>query len=208
MHYDYPALSPGHPIPLAGMTMGDYWAWAFSNILNNTSRGVFAEFVVASALGVTDVPRKEWDEFDLRYGAYKIEVKSSAYLQAWEQKKPSTPGFDVAMKRPDVSALDVSVAADDQAACRRSDCYVFCLYTETERRDADPLDLSKWEFYVVPTGRINEHFGVQKQARLSRIREICDPVPFAGLRSAVDVALGARTCSAEVSRSDPFGMPS
>ena len=43
-------------IPALGATVGDFWAWAYSDILNNVDRAVFAEFVVGSALGVTDAP--------------------------------------------------------------------------------------------------------------------------------------------------------
>lgn len=52
-------------IPVLGVTVGDFWA--YSDILNNTDRAVFAEFVVGMALGVTDAPRVEWDAVDLRY---------------------------------------------------------------------------------------------------------------------------------------------
>jgi hypothetical protein len=54
-------------IPVLGVTVGDFWAWAYSDILNNTDRAIFAEFVVGTALGVTDAPRVEWDAVDLRY---------------------------------------------------------------------------------------------------------------------------------------------
>jgi hypothetical protein len=36
-------------------------------ILSNKNRAVFAEFLVASALGATQKPRIEWDAVDLRF---------------------------------------------------------------------------------------------------------------------------------------------
>ena len=73
-------------IPVLGATVGDFWAWAYSDILNNVDRAVFAEFVVGMALGVTDAPRVEWDDVDLRYRGKNIEVKSAAYVQSWHQE--------------------------------------------------------------------------------------------------------------------------
>ena len=79
-------LEPGTPIPgvVGGRTVGDFWAWAYSNILTNNLRGVFAEFLVGTALGVVEGTRTEWDAFDLLYKGAGIEVKSSAYLQSWD----------------------------------------------------------------------------------------------------------------------------
>ena len=46
-------LDPDTPIPgvAGGRTVGDFWAWAFSNILTNNLRGIFAEYLVGTALG-------------------------------------------------------------------------------------------------------------------------------------------------------------
>ena len=33
-----------------GLTLADFWAWAWSDLLGNTERGVLAEFIVAAAL--------------------------------------------------------------------------------------------------------------------------------------------------------------
>lgn len=68
-------------ILVLGATVGDFWSWAYSDILNNANRAVFAEFVVGTALGVTASPRVQWDAVDLRYDGKKIEVKSAAYIQ-------------------------------------------------------------------------------------------------------------------------------
>ena len=51
-----------------GATVGDFWAWAYSDILTNTSRGIFAEFLVGKALGVVEGVRPTgWNDFDLSY---------------------------------------------------------------------------------------------------------------------------------------------
>ena len=74
----------------------DFWRWNCSDILNNAMRGVFAEFLVASDLGILSENRVEWDAYDLiTEDGIKIEVKSSAYLQSWKQNKLSSIKFDI-----------------------------------------------------------------------------------------------------------------
>ncbi len=70
-----------------------------------------------------------------------------------------------------------------------ADCYVFCVYTETERSKANVLDMSQWEFYVVATERINRQLGAQKTAALSTIRTLAGPVGYARLKERIDSAL-------------------
>ena len=66
----------------------DYWQWSGSSLMDNTARGVLAEFLVGRALGLTGEPRREWEGYDLRLPCCKtIEVKSSARVQSWPQKK-------------------------------------------------------------------------------------------------------------------------
>jgi len=73
-------------------TIQDFWCWSTSDLLNNTTRGVLAEFLVASALDIpTTGVRDPWAAFDLQtIDGLKIEVKSAAYLQSWAQKQPSS----------------------------------------------------------------------------------------------------------------------
>ena len=75
-------------------TVVDFWRWAFSDLRDNTVRGVLAEFLVAAALGRTDVRRKGWDNFDvLSATGIRVEVKASGYLQSWAQAKHSSLNF-------------------------------------------------------------------------------------------------------------------
>ncbi|WP_174612908.1 hypothetical protein [Virgibacillus ihumii] len=59
----------------------DYWKWAYSNINMNSERGIFAEFLVGSALDALGTGRVEWDIADVKYRGNLIEVKSSAFVQ-------------------------------------------------------------------------------------------------------------------------------
>src|SRR5690606_19809719 len=79
----------------------DFWKWSVSDLLSNATRGILAEFIVATATGVDlNTVRDEWGAFDLetREGI-KIEVKSAAYLQTWNQSKLSSINFSIKIPR-------------------------------------------------------------------------------------------------------------
>jgi len=76
---------------LADRDMTDYWVWAFSDLVGNTDRGNLAEYIVAMAVGAVAPVRNSWAPYDIEGpNGEKIEVKSSAYVQAWHQEKVST----------------------------------------------------------------------------------------------------------------------
>lgn len=105
-------------------TLIEFWQWSASNILDNTLRGVFAEFLVARSLGIHHQHRVEWEPFDLRSNeGVRIEVKSAAYVQAWEQKQFSTISFDISP----TSSWDKQTKRYSETKQRRSDLYIFCL---------------------------------------------------------------------------------
>ena len=176
-------LAPEDPIPgLERATMAEFWSWAYSNPLMNIERGAFAEFVVGHALGVVDGVRQAWDPLDLVYKGRGIEVKSSAYVQAWKQKKPSRPTFDIEAKTAWVDDL----SRWDPERMRRADVYVFCLYLEQRPDKANILDVRSWEFYVLPTSRINAEIGAQKRVGLPRIKRMTGAVGYEGIKERVD----------------------
>ena len=130
-------LAVDHPIAGPGdLTLGDFWSWAYSDVWSNRTRSILAEFLVASGLDLLDTPRVEWDAVDLRYGDRCIEVKSAAYVQSWQQDRPSTIRFDIARKR----GWDALTKPSADKAVRSADCYVFCLYPEQDVSKADVLD--------------------------------------------------------------------
>src|SRR5690349_14432789 len=73
--------------------VSDFWAFAMSDLKMNNVRGYLAEYLVAKATGASG-NRVEWDAYDvLAPDETKIEVKSSAYLQAWAQRGVSRISF-------------------------------------------------------------------------------------------------------------------
>lgn len=150
----------------AGFLLNDFWAWQASDLLNNTLRGVLAEFIVATAMG-NDISqaRQDWDTYDLLYeNRWRVEVKSSARLQSWEQKSPSKVQFSIRPTRAWSAEEGYS-----ETVVRQSDVYVYCLFACEYRETANPLILDQWEFYILPTFVLNEECGDQRSISLSRL---------------------------------------
>ena len=71
-----------------GISVSEFWSWAYSDLLNNTLRGVLAEFLVKKSFSFLPPPRgilrTDWTPYDLASpSGRRIEVKSAAYLQSW-----------------------------------------------------------------------------------------------------------------------------
>jgi len=156
-----PLHQDGNPL---GQTLLDFWRWSASDLVSNATRGVLAEYIVATALGVAGGARVEWDPFDLlsQEGA-KIEVKSAAYLQSWRQRKASAITFTI---RP-TQAPDVETSVADGRLERRADIYVFCVLHHAHKGTLDPLDVNQWTFYVLSAAVLNERFPQQKTISLA-----------------------------------------
>jgi len=166
----------GSPV---GYKILDFWKWSMSNILSNTERGVFAEFIVATAIGFDEPIRNEWAEYDLTVnGTLKIEVKSAAYLQSWEQSKLSAIRFSIKK-----SCCWDSKTNTYSEAKRHSDLYVFCLLKHNEQETLDPLKMEQWEFYAVKTEIINQCDG--KSISLNSLRKLTDAIPYSQLRNKI-----------------------
>lgn len=184
-----------------GYLLSDFWRWESSDLLNNTLRGSFSEFIVSSALGIDlSGVRRDWEAYDICFPCWwqdgdelrdelLIEVKSCAYLQSWEQRKLSDIIFSI---RPTRAWSPASGYPD--VARRQSDLYVFCLYAETSRDRADPLVLDGWEFYIVPTRKLDDFCGAQKTISLPALRAL-DPIraDYSGIKEAVLQSMNAWT---------------
>ena len=172
----------------AGISVKDFWSWAYSDLLNNTQRGVMAEFLVYSSLKSEYPPppprtqmRVNWLPFDVTSpSGRRIEVKSAAYLQSWTTDFPAQIQYDIAPKL----AWDGKSYATE--AKRNCDLFVFCLYTALTR-DKSILDLDYWEFYVLPTSVLNDKIPNQKTISLSSLLKL-EPIKtdYAGLGSAIE----------------------
>jgi hypothetical protein len=164
-----------------GVSVLDYWRWAYSDVVENIQRGIFAEFLVASALGLASADRVGWNGYDLDYAGYKIEVKSSAYLQSWLQRRHSRIVFGIGARQQWVEGK-----ATYEDARYVADAYIFALYGDRDPLTANVLDANRWEFFVVPIAALVKYVGGAKSITESRLREMTDSVTIEALAERVD----------------------
>ena len=111
------------------MNVVAFYRWNSGNLLENRTRGAFAEWLVHKALGIASEFREEWAPVDAEIDGITLEIKSAAYEQSWEQTAPSRIVFRITQ--------------------RVAQLYVFCLLSGQE-----PADTSTWTFWVVPTSSL------------------------------------------------------
>ena len=162
-----------HPISLI-----EFWQWGFSDLVSDANRGVLAEFIVAKALNLEMVSiRNEWDAYDLITNeGLRIEIKSAAYLQSWEQNDYSKISFGIHPSQ----GWSAEMENRSTERKRNSDVYIFCLLKHLDKETINPLDVNQWEFYVVKTELLNQ-LGDQKSISLSRVQKMSVPISFADL---------------------------
>jgi hypothetical protein len=55
-----------------------FQAWAYHDLLANTTRALLAEYIVAKAVGALKKKRVEWDRYDVKIDRIGVEVKPAA----------------------------------------------------------------------------------------------------------------------------------
>lgn len=170
----------GNPLNFALL---DFWQWSSSDLVNNALRGVLAEYIVKKALHITSPTRVEWDAYDFMFpNGLLVEVKSAAYVQSWSQQSYSAIKFGI---RPTIG-WDAGTNEYETQSRRQAHVYIFCVLHHREQSTIDPLDVSQWDFYVLPTTILDQRLGAQKTVSLFRLMQL-EPVvvPFATLLSTV-----------------------
>lgn len=174
----YPAIEPerltgAEPLLNAhGEAIGsllDFWQWAYSDLVGNAERGALAEYLVACALGIANTCRISWDRYDLiTKEGIAVEVKTSGYIQTWEQESLSKPIFGIGA----TLGWNSQTNQYDAVPKRQADIYVFCHHSHTDQATVNPLDVSQWEFYLLPTKVLNEKLPNQKSVSLTTLKKI------------------------------------
>ena len=155
-----------------------------SDLLENVQRGILAEYIVATALGITDNVRVGWAGYDLLYGESKIEVKSSSYLQSWKQRALTRPNFGIGPREQ--WDEETGLSSDPRYV---ADAFVFCLFAHSDPHGANILNVDQWCFYVVATKVLTDSFPSAKSISEQRLRALTLPVPFGSLRERIDGVL-------------------
>ena len=183
-----PLTAAGRPV---GPTVADFWGWSMSDLVDNTARGVLAEFIVATALGIpTDGVRESWASWDLTTpDDVRVEVKSAAYLQTWAQKDLSKITFNT----PKTLAWDADGAGFAGVAQRQAQVYVFALLAHTDKATLNPLDLDQWTFYVLATTVLDERTRSQHSITLRTLEGLTTALGFGELAVGVERAAKQKT---------------
>ena len=185
--YDPEPLHPGtfftqegEPAPFSVL---DFWVWASSDVLNNTLRGIVAEYIVSRAVSACEPVRVEWNTVDIETSeGIKVEVKSASYLQSWYQDCPSAISFDIPKKK----SWDPRTNQWGERQIRHADVYVFCVLAHKDSQTVNPLELTQWEFYVLPTSTLDASLGNQKSVSLSRLERLgAVPLNYDQLRDEI-----------------------
>jgi len=166
-----------------GKTLLDFWRWNGSDLASNATRGVLAEFIVASALGIDlSTPRTEWAAWDLTSPeGIRIEVKSAAYLQSWTQKELSKIIFSICPAR--AWNADTGIAAAEPQ--RSADVYVFCLLKHQEKETLNPLDIEQWEFYVLSTAELDNYTRSRTSITLKSLQGLTESISYEKLNEYI-----------------------
>jgi hypothetical protein len=151
---------------LCGNDVGDFWQWAYSDLLHNTTRGVLAEYIVAILLDVDKTPRNPWMPFDLKLAdGTTIEVKSMSRLQAWTQKELSEPKVVISKTRswsPDTGMME-------QKPSLNADIYVICYFICEEHETADLLDIEQWRFFILSKKEVSDIIQETQSISINRL---------------------------------------
>ncbi len=161
-----------------------FWSWSVSDILSNATRGRFAEFVVGTAVGLDPEDlRDEWDAYDLiTNNGIKIEVKSAAYIQTWNQKKESAISFSI---KP-TKFWNSETFIEDPEPRRHADLYVFCHLKHRDQATIDPLKMEQWDFYVLPTFKLNQYERSQSSITLNSLIKLTNSISYSELNTEIN----------------------
>ena len=156
----------GEPLDLQ---LSAFWQWFASDLVSNAMRGVLAEFLVASALGLAGGTRNQWDAFDLLLAdGTRLEVKSAAYLQSWAHSKLSKIVFTIRPTR----AWSSETNRLSSALRRQADIYIFCLLAHRKKTTLDPMRIEQWKFYLLNSAVLDERHPSQKTISLASLLKL------------------------------------
>ena len=154
---------------LKKFSLVEFWQWSTSDLLTNTTRGILAEYIIATDLGIEKTFQNDWESYDLTSkNGLKIEVKSSAYIQTWQQTELSKITYSI---RPS-KKYNPKINRFDGKPQRHSDFYIFCLLHHKDQETINPLDLDQWIFYVLNTRTLDKELPNQKTITLSSLLKL------------------------------------
>ena len=170
----------------------DFWRYAYSQLegLGDT----LAEFFVAKALGIEKAENVNyWTAYDMAYQNKRIEVKATRYVHPWNTHISKVRTFSIEPTNNSYWRNSKDGVNSGKKLSRQSEVYVFCLNSNMDIQNSDPLKVDDWVFYVIPTFEINNYCKdnpEQKKISLNVVRRLAKSgVAFDELKNAVDAAI-------------------
>lgn len=159
------------------VTVNDFWRWSFSDFTDFTTRAAFAEFLVASSLGLTadnSVRLKRSLLWSPAGGSgIKVSVRTAAYVQSGEEDHPDHILFPV---------------PKDHVGC----VYVFCVFKGMVDGDS-PLNTDLWDFYALRASTLD---GIRSGKGFVTLPALLGGNPvwsdYYGIGRAITVAVSAK----------------
>jgi hypothetical protein len=136
-----------------GLDLLSFWQWSASDLVSNALRGVFAEYLVAQALGWADD---------------RIREELASYVQSWHQERLST----ISYLCPKTRAWDPQTGLFEEGPRRQARVHVFALLAHQNQATLYPLNLDQWEFYVVPTAVLDARERSQHSITLPSLKAL------------------------------------
>lgn len=183
----------GADIDLQNASLLDFWKWAFADLCDDDLKGIFAEWLVLRLLKIPGARRVSWANSDIiTPDGVRVEIKSTSYWQSWKLMDETgavrpTPLYPVSSKTQirfaGLKARDaITVPNSIEPQVLKSHVYVFAFQHETDIERWNAMDLSQWEFYVLPSKRLHE-FG-WKSISLNMLRSQQAPLSATAFANA------------------------
>ena len=160
----------------------DLWKSKYSNIYN--MQDVIAEFLVEKALGIDKAQNTDyWTLYDILYRDCRIEIKQTGYYHPWNEN-----GKISEMRRFGITKANSKYENKESSNIyeRQNDIYVFCLNVGKTKETSNPLNIDNWEFYIVPTKKINEVCKNYKSIGLNKVKKIATKVNYFEIKEYID----------------------
>jgi len=174
----------GAPLTLSVL---DYWQWSESDLAGRAQHAKIAEFLVAFALGATQTafdPELPYTLLDPR--GIELVVSTHSDVNDWDHYKAPPIAFHrYPYSIPGVPFTEEAPEGSEPAHHHR--VHVFSLLVDTNPKTVNPLDVSQWRFYVVPTSFLSERWPGEQKVSLDQLATSAygNPVAFAALSDAV-----------------------
>ena len=172
----------------------DFWQYAYSQL--ESLGDTIAEFLVAKALGIEKAENVNyWTAYDMAYRNKRIEVKATRYVHPWNTRISKVRTFSIEPTSNSYWGNTKDGVNGGKTLSRQSEVYVFCLNSNMDIQNNDPLKVDDWEFYVLPTFEINRYcsrYGNpnQKKISLNVVKQLAKcGVSFDALKDRVDAAI-------------------